>query len=237
MGCRGVMDFSISPTWLLWRPAPGPGRSGRRGHRGRHGKGFTFTTVGCTKPTAIDVGARKSKPSLLTHSYSKTLRAWRSIVPMDHVYTHTHAHTHTPTRLRHLKTQTHTQGRFSKHWEKNRETANDTSPRRSENEWAKAIECWGVEVRIRSETDRRLHLLAVSKHKHRHKHTHTQPQQVDIIYIYNHIYIYIDIDEYEYESSFVHIISVHTHWYTWHVFLHLPRPDSPRRIQWCKRNI
>ena len=185
-GCHGFFHKS---NMAALAPSPGPGRSGRRGHRGRHGKGFTFTTVGCTKPTAIDVGARKSKPSLLTHSYSKTLRAWRSIVPMDHVYTHTHAHTHTHPSKTSQDPDTHTQGRFSKHWEKNRETANDTSPRRSENEWAKAIECWGVEVRIRSETDRRLHLLAVSKHKHRHKHTHSHNRW--ILYTYIIIYTYI----------------------------------------------
>jgi hypothetical protein len=86
MGCRGVMDFSISPTWLLWRPA-GPGRSGRRGHRGRHGKGFTFTTV----------GARKSKPSLLTHSYSKTEKELDVPSFQWIMCTHTHPRTHTHT--------------------------------------------------------------------------------------------------------------------------------------------
>ena len=195
MGCRGCHGLKcLSNMAEACASAPGPGRSGRRGHRGRplfylrkDGKGWSPSQKGCTKPTAIDVGARKSKPSLLTHSYSKTLRAWRSIVPIDHVYTHTHTHAHTRTHTHtHTHTHppvqdisrprhTHTQGRFSKHWEKNRESANDTSPRRSENEWAKAIECWGLEVR--SETAEgyiMLHLLTVSKHKHRHKHTHTQ---------------------------------------------------------------
>ena len=103
----------------------------------------------------------------------KSLTFHRSNGSCVHTHTRTHTHTHTHPSKTSQDPDTHTQGRFSKHWEKNRETANDTSPRRRENEWAKAIECWGVEVRIRSETDRRLHLLAVSKHKHRHKHTHT----------------------------------------------------------------
>ena len=191
MGCRGVMDFSISPTWLLWRPAPGPGRSGRRGHRGRHGKGFTFTTVGCTKPTAIDVGARKSKPSLLTHSYSKTLRAWRSIVPMDHVYTHTHAHTHTHPSKTSQDPDTHTHRAGSANTERRIERRRTTPVQdeaRMNGQRRLNAEVWKLELEAR-QTEGYIYLRYPNTNIDTNTHTHSHNRW--ILYTYIIIYTYI----------------------------------------------